>query len=412
MKNRSLYPRIAALLFIAGGPALVAGADRRGVINDPDGYVNVRAGQNAEAAVIATVRTGEPFTFSCNDAAEWCTVKLRSGKSGWMHQSRIRVHFTKKDLPERDLTGESEIDQFARGRGFDYNVTARRAADGDGKALQKFFALSDGVDGAAAESHAQYFPVVYHLLGDTRLAEFLRGQPIGFRAMVRNAMAYYGPMYPATDYLHRHFPRTSAALFPREVVAWPSPDGRYAIRKIFSDETDLSLTKVARAELIEQPGGRVRCDLTHEDIGTGPQREGEVLWSPDSKRFAYQSSNLTPTGNLFSTPRPKPARKQTVIYELSADACRRVEVPLSEPPGRAEDTELVGAIMGHEHTEPLRWSAPNVLVLQRHEYYQKLKPSVIENVEFEAVHSFDRLYEITVEIAPDGRASAEWKLSH
>jgi hypothetical protein len=48
-------------------------------------------------------------------------------------------------------------------------------------------------------------------------------------------------------------------------------------------------------------------DLTPDDIGTGAQREGEALWSPDSKRVAWLSSDLTQQrGNLFSTPRPAP----------------------------------------------------------------------------------------------------------
>ena len=59
--------------------------------------------------------------------------------------------FTEKDLPERDEQG-SEIDEFARGRGFSYSAVARRAARGDPKALKQFFALADGVDGAAGYS--------------------------------------------------------------------------------------------------------------------------------------------------------------------------------------------------------------------------------------------------------------------
>ena len=59
--------------------------------------------------------------------------------------------FTEKDLPERDEQG-SEIDEFARGRGFSYSAVTRRAARGDPKALKQFFVLADGVDGAAGYS--------------------------------------------------------------------------------------------------------------------------------------------------------------------------------------------------------------------------------------------------------------------
>jgi hypothetical protein len=51
-----------------------------------------------------------------------------------------------------------------------------------------------------------------------------------------------------------------------------------------------------------------------------------------------------------------------------------------------------------------------VLVLQRHEYYEKLKPTAIGEVKFESIHGFDRLYQITATIDPDGKATLVWKL--
>jgi hypothetical protein len=50
-----------------------------------------------------------------------------------------------------------------------------------------------------------------------------------------------------------------------------------------------------------------------------------------------------------------------------------------------------------------------VLVLERHEYYEKLKPTAIGEVKFKS-HGFDRLYRITATIAPDGKATGVWKL--
>ena len=392
--------------------AASAAAEERGVITDPDGYVNLRAGQNVNAAVIAKVKTGEPFTFECEEAAEWCKVRTKARKSGWMHRSRIRVHYTEKDLPQDDPDeeGESEIDECARGRGFDYTETARRAARGDTEALKKFFGLADAVDGAAAESHAEYMPMVYHILGDKRFAEFLSAQPIAYRIMVRNAVVDYAPLSPGMDYLGRHFPETIRTLFRREIVEWHSPDGRFAIRKVFSDELDLSGSKVTRAEVIDRESGEALCDITSGDIGTGDHREGEVSWSPDSKRFAYVSSDPSPVGNLFSKPQPDPKRKQTVLYELSGASCKRIDVVPEEPPDRAEDTELQGAFLGHKHTEPLRWVNPDMLVLQRHEYYEKLKARELEGMKFESMDSFDRLFEVTVNIGSDGKATANWRL--
>jgi hypothetical protein len=51
-----------------------------------------------------------------------------------------------------------------------------------------------------------------------------------------------------------------------------------------------------------------------------------------------------------------------------------------------------------------------VLVLGRHEYYEKLKPTAIDNVKFESIHGLGRLYQITATIDPDGKATLVWKL--
>ena len=253
--------------------------------------------------------------------------------------------------------------------------------------------------------------MVYHLLGDEKFAKFLLAQPLPYRMMVRNRILSDGLMPPASVYLSRHFPLTAKALFQREMVDWFSPNGLYAIRKVFTDELELSGSKVVRAELIEKKTGRVLLDLTPDDIGTGAQREGEALWSPDSKRVACLSSDLTEQrGNLFSTPRPAPHKKQTAVYQLAGESFTRVELPLSDVPRRDSDTELERAILGHEYTEPIRWQKPNVLVLERHEYYEKLKPRAIGDVKFESIHGFDRLFQITATIDPDGKATLIWKL--
>jgi len=390
-----------------------ARAQRAGVIDDPAGYVNVRADKNEESEVIATVKPGEPFTFQRDGNEEWCKVTLASGKSGWIPLSAVRLHFTDKDLPidEKDPAGLSEIDEFALGKGFHYARDTRRAARGDAKALKKFFQLAQDADGAAAESISGMPTVVFHLLGDQKFAKFLAAQPVSYRMMVRNRILYDGLISPGGLYLSRHFPQTAQLLFRREMVDWFSPNGLYAVRKIFSDEFNLGGSKVVRAELIEKNSERVLCDLTSDDIGTGAQREGEVLWSPDSKRVACLSSDLTEQrGNLFSTPRPEPLKKQTAVYQVSGDGFARVDLPLSDVPGRERDTELERAILGHEYTEPIRWQKPNVLILDRHEYYEVKKPTEVDRLKFESIHGLSRWYQITATIASDGKATVAWKV--
>jgi hypothetical protein len=324
-----------------------------------------------------------------------------------------RLQFTEQDLPseKKDPAGPSEIEEFARGRGFRYGRDTRRAARGDSQALKKFFEIAKDADGAAAESVAGVSTVVYHLLGDEKFAAFLAAQPLPYRMMVRNRILHDGLPSPPSGYLNTYFPKTTRLLFRRELIDWFSPNDLYAIRKVFSDEFELGGSKVLRAELIEKKTGRVMCDLTADDIGTGEEREGESLWSPDSKRVACLSSDLTEQqGDAFSTPRPAPLKKQTAVYQLAGESFARVDLPLGKIPGRDSDIQLEGAILGHEFTEPVRWSKPSALVLRRHEYYRKMMPTKVDNLTFDSIHDLARLYEITAAIEPDGQATLAWKL--
>lgn len=377
-----------------------------GVTSEPD--VGLRAEPNASAPVVATVKRDEPFAYECEANAAWCQVTLSSGQSGWLERAAIRDHYTEKDLPERDdPKNPSEINTLARRRGFNFDTTVRAAARGDAKALKQFFALAEEVDGAAAESYSGTPWTVFHLVGDAKFAAFLKAQPMKFRLLVRNSIAGDS----AVAYLRRHFPETIAILFNREMTDWPSPNGRYAIRKVFSDEFDLSGSKVTRAELIEKESGKVLCDLTADDIGWGRDREGIVLWSPDSKRFAYMSAWMKQSPGKFSdVPPPTPKKKQTVVYQLAGESFAKIDLPLGQAPGREKDEELTSAVLGHEYTEPVRWAKPDVLILERHEYYQKFKPIISSGVKFDSIIDLGRLYQITATIKPDGNATVVWKL--
>ena len=42
-----------------------------GMIDDPDGYVNLRKEKRADASVITKVKTGEPFDFQKKEGDQW-----------------------------------------------------------------------------------------------------------------------------------------------------------------------------------------------------------------------------------------------------------------------------------------------------------------------------------------------------
>ena len=393
------------------------------VINDPDGYTNVR---DYDGKVIATVKKGERFIaarpWNRPDDPKW-DVCLKSGITGFMDKSRIHLlqdeplmklnyDASKKEwrkLQSKRVTENSEVASQAKGHGTDYYKTLVRASEGNLKALGQFFSLAQFMDGAAAES---YFPdawQLFHVVGDKTFAKFVQGLPLADQVNVRGTLIA-GPSEEIfanpgdVDYLHRYFPETTKILFRGEIVDWTSTDGRFSIRKTFTNPLDLGDSKVSKAELIEKSTGQTVCELTDADIGVGSGREGSVLWSPDSKRFAYVTSDLSHAGNLFRTPPPPPQRTQTTVYQISGKSFAKVSLPLNQPPGKESDPEIKGAVMGHEFVSPVRWANANTLILNRHDYYEKLTPSS------GSIHRFDRLYEITVSFKDDGIADTSWKL--
>lgn len=60
------------------------------VLDDPDGFVNVRANANAQSRIVAVVRLNETVR-TYPQAGAWWLVRTRSGSQGYVHASRIRL---------------------------------------------------------------------------------------------------------------------------------------------------------------------------------------------------------------------------------------------------------------------------------------------------------------------------------
>jgi uncharacterized delta-60 repeat protein len=393
------------------------------VINDPDGYTNVR---DYDGKVIAKVKDGERFIaakpWNRSDDPKW-NVRLKSGITGFMDKTRIHLlpdeplmklnhDARKKEWRKLESARNAKLGETAsaaKGRGLNYYKVLTAASNGDKKALAQFFSLAEFMDGGAAEGYFPEASELFHVVGDKTFSNFVCGLPLADQVGVRGTLiAGLSEEEFANgadvDYLQRYFPETTKILFRGEIVDWTSPDGRYSIRKTFTDPLVLTKSKVSHAELIEKGTSQVLCDLTDADIGVGAGREGSVLWSPDSKRFAYVASDLSHAGNLFRTPPLPPQTQRTTVYQRSGKSFARVNLPLDQPPGKENDPEIKGAVMGHEFVSPVRWANDNTLILERHDYYEKLTPSS------GSIHSFARLYEITVSFKDDGAANTSWKL--
>ncbi|WP_438710540.1 SH3 domain-containing protein [Aquimarina muelleri] len=61
-----------------------------GVINDPDGYTNLRDGKGTSAKVIKKIKEGEKFGIETN-TGEWWIVVTEDGTRGRIHSSRVTV---------------------------------------------------------------------------------------------------------------------------------------------------------------------------------------------------------------------------------------------------------------------------------------------------------------------------------
>src|SRR6266496_299928 len=393
-------------------------------INDPDGYTNV---SDDDGKVIARVKKGERFIAAGpwyrSDNPKW-PVCLRGGPGSVFTKSRVigfmdkaRIHLlpdeplmklnydaSKKEWRKLQSGRKAELDDTAASvkhfRGVNYYKVLTVASNGDKQALAQFFSFGDFMDGEAAEGYYPQAWELFHVVGDKNFSNFVRDLPVtdqvGVRGMVIGAgsaevfantadLDYRFRYFPET-YLQRYFPETTKILFRGEIVDWTSPDGRYSIRKTFTDPLDLSESKVSHAELIEKATGQMLCDLTDADNGVGGGREGSVLWSPDSKRFAYVASD------------------ETTVYQISGKSFTKINLPpLDQPPGKESDPQIRGAVMGEESVTPTRWAKADTLIFERFDHYVKLNPSSGRT-------NFVRRYEITVSFKGDGTANTSWKL--
>ena len=64
--------------------------DGYGVINDPDGYTNMREGKGTNHPVVRKILEGEKFAIERKEN-DWWLVVLADGTRGWIHKSRVNI---------------------------------------------------------------------------------------------------------------------------------------------------------------------------------------------------------------------------------------------------------------------------------------------------------------------------------
>ena len=78
---------IAPLLYYQ--PAMAQ--KQMGIINDPDGYVNLRAGKGIDFEVIKKIQESEQFEYM-PDSADWWPVTTKKGLHGFIYRSKIQPY--------------------------------------------------------------------------------------------------------------------------------------------------------------------------------------------------------------------------------------------------------------------------------------------------------------------------------
>lgn len=62
----------------------------KAVINDPDGYTNIRSGHGTEYSIIYRIVEGEIF-YTIPQNGNWWPVRTENNMTGYIHKSRIKL---------------------------------------------------------------------------------------------------------------------------------------------------------------------------------------------------------------------------------------------------------------------------------------------------------------------------------
>jgi hypothetical protein len=195
------------------------------VIQDPDGYTNVRDGQNGP--VIAKLKAGERFIAIEDTSDDWWRVILPSGAEGVIHRSRIhrlpeepliKLPIDSKEFFHMLKTNRWDNDNAATGYPANYIAAIRNAVSGNLKSLGQLF--EEGRFKYDDNQRSPYYPInwtVFHLVGDETFAKFLRGQSRKRIEEIGDHFSYAWVSEPVSEllpYMQRHFPKSYELLYP------------------------------------------------------------------------------------------------------------------------------------------------------------------------------------------------------
>ena len=153
------------------------------------------------------------------------------------------------------------------------------------------------------------------------------------------------PVCIAFLFLAAGIPALSLAAEESE-IEFPSPDGRFAFRETRGkDHTTL--------DLVEKASGKLVCHVL-DSADYGPRLTGDVLWSPDSKRFALSSSEARLSSSIS-------------VFTSEGGTFRDVDLPdCADPkiPAKYENEERLHHWREIGFWDPVRWQKDGSLEIR------------------------------------------------
>lgn len=173
--NRTKKEQIGGDGFGPFGDIINAGANSpvpcMAVINDPDGYTNVRKEPSTKAEITERVLDGQSFlVLSVNN--KWCHIITPTGKYGFMHASRVKslraARWMRIPLSAFPLEDYVEINEALTKRGISARKLTQASLNGDIAALRQYFIASRYTD---CEGHERSLVMMAVTVGDDKLAQ-------------------------------------------------------------------------------------------------------------------------------------------------------------------------------------------------------------------------------------------------
>lgn len=101
---KRFFLMVTMLLTLVAVSAQDLSSYKKAVINDPDGYTNVREGKSVNYDVIAKIYENEVFYTYPSNSSNWYPVITKNGTKGYVHNSRIS--FLSNNNSNQNITGE------------------------------------------------------------------------------------------------------------------------------------------------------------------------------------------------------------------------------------------------------------------------------------------------------------------